>query len=258
MERGDVHIDWIISMSIFLLFTFLLFLFFRPLDIAPRDKHVLLDHLIERFEHNFTWEVKKIPLFVRACEYFINNEGVPTDMTIDFLLNDWIIGNVSYKKGNVFYSWTNFEDIICPTTGEDLVNKHFNIPSSGSEAVFYYTYYHNSQFPPKPIVSAQCSSSIPDHCDFSFGSTETFFGIREGAALEELRNQNNYFHVNNIKENWNFPNSNEFWIISQDISLDYKTTSPYPNTNIVVREVKTFVIDEKGERRPAFIIFKVW
>jgi len=279
MMRGDVHVDWIISMGIFLIATISLFIFLSPADVPEVDKSVLLDNLIEKFESSFTWEVKTTPLFVKVCEGYVDDTGdspVDVDVTIDVALeNGWEIGNVTYDDGVVFYSWEDWDDgidIFCPLSmPQNLQNQEFVITSL---VEFNFIYYNDEQGPLKPGLTADCMGASLDHCEFQLGGVETFEGINDGSgAWTDFNNQANDFELVLIKANWGFPESNDFWILAcnpdevcnvfgngdaNDYFVNYKTANIYQQADVKVKEIKTFIIDKTGERTQVSIIFRVW
>ncbi len=288
-RRGDVHVDWIISMGIFLISTIALFLFFRPTDVPPVSGEVLLDTINYHFNDNFTWVVKTTPVFVSACRGY-TADGVDETMTITIDTgNDWEVGYVDYyreedpanpEEGH----WPSFGNIECPGV-EDIVQKQFHIVND-PPAEFIFTTYPTIFPPSKAVLSVSCSpDSVPnelleDYCDFSVGSVENFEGINtESDAFVDFKNykqlgEDHYFSLNQIKENWDFPERNEFWILACNSGvacdlfgedpddntylINYKTGSPHPQADVLTREVKTFIIGSDGVKMPVSIYFRVW
>mgnify|MGYP001603208996 CR=1 FL=1 len=66
-KRGGVHVDWILSMGLFLVSTILLFAFLKPGIVPLTEEKILLDVLINNFNNNFLWSLKTTPYFVELC-----------------------------------------------------------------------------------------------------------------------------------------------------------------------------------------------
>ncbi|MEK6904300.1 MAG: hypothetical protein AABW87_01780, partial [Nanoarchaeota archaeon] len=86
-KKGDVHVDWAISMGIFLISVIALFVIFKP-GIKPIYKEtVLLDIVEDEFRKNVTWTVKKLPVFIENLGYIANNNP---GIHIEFEDGKWI------------------------------------------------------------------------------------------------------------------------------------------------------------------------
>ena len=62
MNKKGTHVDWVISMGIFIVYVFALFILLRP-GIKPVHRPVtLLNVLEEGFREEVMWTVKVVPL----------------------------------------------------------------------------------------------------------------------------------------------------------------------------------------------------
>jgi len=66
-KRGGVHVDWILSMGLFLVSTILLFAFLKPGVVPLTEEKILLDVLVHNFNNNFLWNIKTTPYFIETC-----------------------------------------------------------------------------------------------------------------------------------------------------------------------------------------------
>lgn len=267
-RRGDIHVDWVLSMGIFLVAVVLIFIFFIPRESQEVDKSFLLDRLIENFNKNFTWEVKTSPLFVKNCKADVDGGGETVFSSITFNLeNMWEIRSVIYNdvESNVDVDVVGASaGINCNKLSEpdDAANNEFFIEANDG-AVFSIVYKNDFLNPGRPKLVATCNPALGDdlNCARSLGGAENFVGINEG-RLGDFTPQSSepYFHIDNIKANWKYPDSSDFWIESDsaDLNIDYKTGVIYPQSNVVVREIKTFAVDENGNKKAVSIIFRVW
>jgi len=67
MKKGANHLDWAISMGIFLLAVLSIFAFLKPFSINLYTGEELADIMQENFEDATFWTVKRLPLFVNSC-----------------------------------------------------------------------------------------------------------------------------------------------------------------------------------------------
>ena len=276
-KKGDVHVDWIISMGIFIISTILLFVFLKPGAVPPEDKTPILNHLINKFEANFTWEVKKIPLFVDEChKYPSGNPPTDTGVKLDFTIEgeDWDISRVVYSSDiDTDEIWdSNFPiPIDCSVGVMGGCGDEENIPDNcfyiqgGDDAVFYFTFLSQSPESEKPVVEAECDGNPPiGACNFRLGGIETIGGFNKDWLIDTIGpvylgyGKDNFYNINNIKDNWGIPNSTEFWINSSELNLNYRTASPYQQADIKVKQIKTFTLDKKGVKTPVTINIRVW
>src|SRR3989344_8016480 len=67
MKRGFSHLDWVISMGIFLVAILSIFVYIRPFSTNIYGAEDLVDLVKEKFNEEAYWTIKKLPLFVESC-----------------------------------------------------------------------------------------------------------------------------------------------------------------------------------------------
>lgn len=67
-KKGATHVDWIMSLGIFLVSIGLLFTFLKPGTLPETPRIDILDNLIQEFSEEFGWEVRVMPLFIDECK----------------------------------------------------------------------------------------------------------------------------------------------------------------------------------------------
>ncbi len=271
MDKGDIHVDWILSMGMFLIATIALFIFFRPGALPPQDKTLILNHLITKFNENFTWEVKTMPIFVKKC---IGGTINPTESEIEINYlpaPNWILSYIKYTENNALLKeWETSRPggrffIKCFAI-EYLDSFHFSI-TEGDNAIFYLTFVNDIITSERLEISTTCTPAEgnANYCIYKLGSFQDFEGVNERFISEEANiddpdpnNYDNYFNLNNIKNNWQIPNNIEFSITSQDLNLNYRTANPPQQADIFSREIKTFTVNKRNNIKQVSILFKVW
>lgn len=78
MKKGVSHVDWVISMGIFIVYIMALFIFLRPGISVEHKPQALLDLIEQRVKDEIVVVVKETPLYVSKCLYEappINKKG---------------------------------------------------------------------------------------------------------------------------------------------------------------------------------------
>ncbi|MBS3142543.1 hypothetical protein J4464_04110 [Candidatus Woesearchaeota archaeon] len=65
-KRGLTHVDWVISLALFLIFLAWFFVFLRPTGIAPEDPSTLMNRIILDLHDELSVEVPLYPLFLES------------------------------------------------------------------------------------------------------------------------------------------------------------------------------------------------
>jgi len=143
MKRGATHLDWAISMGIFLVALISIFIYLRPLSQADYSGGDLVDIVKEKFSEDAYWVVKELPLFVEpGC----------------------VLGGEEFSVDLVFQNgWRDVENKGSITVREIADN---------------YTYLHNLDSSQKFDVTLVVN---PIHCEekVSLGVVENTVGISD-------------------------------------------------------------------------------
>ena len=96
MKKGSSHVDWAISLALFLLYLAWFFILIRPAYIG-QGEDVSLSSIENRFLDQTSWTVQKIPLFVSS-----NNDdpAAPVMVTLPF---SWNESNVTMDEAFSIY-----------------------------------------------------------------------------------------------------------------------------------------------------------
>lgn len=260
-KKGDVHVDWIISAGIFILAVVAIFVFFRPLDVKEVDKTVLLKTVIDGFNRDFKWEVKTTPLFVKTCQQYANPTPPPAVLDASIVIsleNEWQISKL-------FYRGTDEQVEVSGAPGTincDQANEASEIRAGNSfyiedddQAVFLITYKNVNLNLGRANARASCNPNDSINCEITLGRTDSFSGVNENLVSQLGTGA---YDETSLRSSWNFPDKNDFWIESDDLTINFKTAEPYEQADIVVKVEKTFKVDGTGTRIPTDIIFRVW
>lgn len=73
MKRGFSHLDWVLSMGIFLVAILSIFIYIKPFSTNLYGDRDLVDIVKEKFNEEAYWTIKKLPLFVESCSLGVFN-----------------------------------------------------------------------------------------------------------------------------------------------------------------------------------------
>jgi len=226
-KKGALHVDWVISMGIFLIYIFALFIFLRPTLTPITPQETISDTIIKELNQEATFTIKRIPLFLKTT-----TQG--TNVTFPF----------NYPGGY------NLIDENNSPIGFTIVDSKI-VFDAQSKNKFWIL---NSA----ETISSESSTCTDcpglDESQYSYGATEKITGLSKQklTALQE----------ENLKEVWNIPEQNEFSILIKneaDNYLNYESRPKEQEFRIFVREYKDHIIDPNtGLRKEVIINVGVW
>jgi hypothetical protein len=238
------HIDWMISIGIFLIYLLSIFVFVKPGIKETHQPETLLKLLEEKFNEETNWIVKKVPLYLKTCGSL--DEGIR--MSFPFLSwnRDWILIKDSNEPPNIpDYTITEYELYLKKTTENYLI-----------------CYTPDEIQGHDPLTCDE--TSYCTNCDGTaqYGVAETLEGLSE-TRLDELKDKD-YENAagTGIKQEWNFPDVKEFIItIYQDGNelgeIGYERDPPI-NIPIYIRQYKTWLLKKDCTREQITINIKIW
>lgn len=277
MKRGGIHVDWIMSMGLFVISTFLLLIFFKP-DVQPTlDTAVVLDNLVEKFNEDFTWEIRKSPVFIDTCTNNGNDGGGSEQASlIEFDLDArWVFTNAFFSSigsmgsGSINIDNDNVQCFSAIYGGLGLGNG--NIHASNTDKAKIELIYTPEEGAFAPNFNANCNPeediNMNTVCKIKVGSEERIKGYSDN--VNDFDNLIWTEDAETIKSRWGFPPKSEFWVLGGDITtctindvngceIDYRTANPYQQATVVSREVRGNILNNIGSLEPIVIFFRVW
>lgn len=259
-KKGLAYVDWIISLSLFLVTVLMIFAFIRP-GVTPTFESRDLINIVEKnFLEENSWQIVNIPVAVQN----ITNSSY--SIVLDHTKNsEWeFIGYTSTQDINSLHiSITNTSSQISITCVSGFYDCKTEINSGPSTPGIYLTSIEKDFVGPDKRFEMEdkCSSTeMPSPCNYVLGSKELFTGLSE-QRIDLLAYGSVTYQKK--KDDWNFPESRDF-----SIYIDYmngtliKTTSPEfepsDQTNVFVKVISMSILKKNGERIPARVNIRVW
>jgi hypothetical protein len=245
MKKGDLHVDWVFSMGLFIVYLIILFLLIKP-GIKPIYKSENLVYIVENnfkdtndFSTGAYWVIKKTPVLVYNC-----SRDEPQKLKKD---------EYPSVKVSLSGSW-EFND-----STKNIIREYIMLPScmSGSGVCdkFWLTFY-----PTKFSLEKYTLTLTLQNCYANFGATETSIGISENRFNELIKN--------NLKINWSYPLNKEFRIYKlntndmnynlKNFNPDYSTGQQDEGSNIFIKRWRDFVLDKNSILKPVIIHLEIW
>ncbi len=285
MKKGASHVDWAISIGIFLIYVLGLIVFLRP-GIQPLLNEDVLIKIVQNNFNNETYlTVGMAPLLINLTNAPTGRYSVQINKGFPY---DWTKENVSILDQYGSHLPTYIRQSTCDINGCDLI---FDA-NVERYTINKFTILHSSAFYPNASASSLNGSLIvienydpvlqKGNFTYSIGVNEDIKGVYLPYLDNFLKSYTNTSSYPNLKKKWKFPDTREFafylcnnknaWnycyanptngpydgaTLNFDSSL-YNITAPSKDTNIFVKEYKDWIINRKGERIIVRILIQVW
>jgi len=284
MKKGTIHLDWIISIGIFLIYILFFFVFISPFYKSPTQEGVImLDILEDNLREEVYWNITRVPVFIdckNKCQGGSAPDGIE-DICLPSFPFEWSWDKIMLVNDTADPVNINFEidencgdNGLAASSGNYITDLTFNYDLINDMQVFWIIYNEEASYPNVPWV---CNYQGEDDCIFLeykdngakdyvyyYGLAEEIFGIGEHklAGLD----------YEGIKEKWRFPEGADFGMkviyledntpifklnIEESAEEDYKYKA-YEQANIYVREWTDYILNEKGTKDAVKINIAVW
>lgn len=240
------HLDWIIGISLFMLYLVFLIVTLKP-GIQPLHKgDTLLSIIQDRFITNVTWNVTRIPLSVTShCG--VTSKGF---IKIQFPFSGWINSKtkmvddsgIPLSQFDISPSGLMFTNIFIeplPSTKKFYLSNSIELNGNGNS-----------------ITSS--SLCLDTDLTYVYGIPELITGLSK-SKIDGLKDNANTDYEK-LKSNLNYPITNDFIITGkgEGINFEIKKVEPPQNVNVYVRQFPEFILDSTGERIPITLTISVW
>ncbi|MBT4577156.1 hypothetical protein HOM13_00385 [Candidatus Woesearchaeota archaeon] len=256
-KKGLAYVDWIISLSLFLVTVLMIFAFLRPGIVPSFESKDLINIVENNFLEENSWEMISIPIAIQNIE----NNSYSIDISHSGLSEWRFIGYRSNQDlGSLDISITNTSSlIIISCISGSNCNTNISAGSTSTSGI-YLVSIEKDWVSSNKIFEMEDTCSSTDMCTYSLGSKELFNGLSM-IRINHLINED--ITYSEKKEDWSFPDSRDF-----SIHLDYlngtlvKITSPEfepsDQSSVFVKEISMPILNEDGKRSPTKVNIRVW
>ena len=250
MKKGSSHIDWAISIGIFIVYLLLLFIFVRPGQVKEYQGDLLLSIVEKNFKNEFTgvyWSLLEIPIFVNTTYIDGTHDAFLID-SFPFSTNKFNDGNTIILDSNLASLPLNLEDT---TEDRELI---FNVTDFGNNKKLIYKVVHSKYIDIKPIDPTYTSVANVSNTTI-FGIGEILIGISENKFKELSKD------YNKLKADWRYPKLKDFSIRVSDnkeVLLSLNQVTPPEDVNIYVLQWSDFILYNDTTKKLVTVNVRAW
>lgn len=250
MNKKGSHVDWAISIGLFLVYIIGMFILLRP-GVTPAHKPAdLLQILEDKVREEIMWEVKEVPIVLTGICSAGYDECNPTQAVEHPMIVIDVEGNWSLSDKIEPDDKAKWKD----GTLTDLENSK-EIPKGS----YFMKLSPKSKDAGEPEISI--SYTRPCQCkeNTNLGASTFKIGIKSFTSLiSKFGDEESYKQV---KNQWGFPKENEFQILRNGDPLTefMEENAPYAQANVFSKQIKSWNLNSDGEfESPVEIVIRVW
>lgn len=239
MNKKGTHVDWVISMGIFIVYIISLFILLRPGVTASYRPTNLLDNLQDNFEEDTNWVVKYVPLFIRICKPGTVSSFIDFDNGLDW-------SSSLFKENGDPISSSKIECFDEATTySNEIINIYLRQDGTKYEPGIF------------PKIGFTCFPEEDEmHCEAELGMIENIKGINPDYLAEITK-----IVYDTLKSSWGVPPDKDFAIIKEDVnggrSMIIGAKAPV-QADVFVRRLDTQEVRGNGETNRVKIYLQIW
>ncbi|MBS3117774.1 hypothetical protein J4430_02750 [Candidatus Woesearchaeota archaeon] len=250
-KRGVSHIDWAISIGIFLVLVLSIVVFLRP-GVETFTSHQALVQTVEsNLRSEFSNELEKTPIFINSTE---QRAG---DYQITFTFDG---GGFPFEGENEEFVVVDSLSAVVPTQisgdGRDRTLRFDGFLDPRKTNVFYILHANDTTY-----LSSNLENTFVLFAGLNFSYDFGVTRIERGFDLSRLRTIEQDYDA--LKETWGIPSDREFLIqIAQtdtfrytfdDIIFRYARQDPTFQSDVFVKEFRDILLDPNGTRTPILV-----
>ncbi len=273
-KKGATHVDWIISISMFIIFVLFLFILIQPSFTPVYDLSELANSVDSYLKKAGEWNLDKTAIFLG------DSSGQPQGVI--YIKDQWPFDyDVSTPDKFAIFD-KNLNEI------NSRININGNLLTAdevwflGTPGNFYWLYYSfDASFSHTTFANNDYQyvydDLINNNIDYELGATESLIGFN----IDKLNDlaiicQNDY---ETAKDMFGLPETKEFAIYyvydqanaiydfemtegicnwDYDINNPYTNVAPYEQANIYVKEYLYWILEANGDTTPILINIRVW
>lgn len=250
-KKGAIHVDWAISMGMFLIYVILLFIIIKPGYYSENTPESLFNIVEEQFQNSAGTNIKEIQFIIEKCS---QTTVTLTDENNKYFFSKLMSGNdrVEIVNSQAVSISGNSLVISCDNQG-GLQN--FNTKQTFIAVAHPKDFISVKEFPKFQVV---CGVSQEQRCLSYMGVITEFLGLNK-EFLNNLKTQD----YGNLKLQWGYPLNKEFRIYTNNKEVEIKSNIlPNPENlegiDVYVKEYNGVFLDDKNNRETMKVHIDVW
>ncbi len=263
MKKGAAsHVDWAISIGLFVVYILLMIIFLRPGIQPVYSQSSLLSIVDKNLERDVSYNIERTALFIRPNkEYFptsfpntyqisiegtnlpshggqkknfllVSNDSTPLPFEIKLTGNDYLRFNYLFNSMSAIY-------VYLLNCSEIDYSKNYEISLSEDPNKLFYD----------PTIE-------PHNFTYEFGVTEMLTGF----SRDKLSRIKDY---SSLKKGWDFPVDRDFSVVITEINnnqrlLELNNIQLAPNINVFANSYRDWVLESNAVLVPVNVTVRVW
>lgn len=245
MKKGQSHVDFAVSVGIFLVYLLLLFIFIKPGYYPEYQGQGLLKIVELNMKSDFYWDISTVPMF-----FDTNKVGYLPPVVATFYINDFPF---NWDKRNIILKNYNGNEIpFQSVTTNNKIKISFE-DNTQPFTKYVYTFLYS--------LNITKDHENPGGGEIHNITNATVFGVSE--QLKGFNNNSLDYAVGNYnyyKDKWGYPNQKDFNIIiysGQEVLYSIGPAQA-PKTNIYVLRFSDVILYQNETAIPVEVSIKAW
>jgi hypothetical protein len=253
MKRGLLHIDWVISFGIFVVFLLLMFIWFGPALTEEYNNEYLKDIAEKGFKEAAFATVWEYPVFIEVDGAFPQGDGLGFGVNLPNELIGETIEKFSVVNGTFDSTLISRKKIS--SSGDMLYFARDDISNFDNYSIkIIYSESFNV-----PSAGVGTPAGHEDEYNATIGVKNTISGFSENKF-----NNLSSLNYEDFKIALKYPPSKDISVFIYDrpdfgtLLYNYSKIEPTNKDNVYVVKWTDYVVDEYGNHAPVIILIKTW
>jgi hypothetical protein len=258
------HVDWAISIGLFVVYVLLLFIFLRP-GIQPVYSQSNLVKILETsFNSDGKYTIEKTPIFIRPE----GNNFPSSPGEYQLFINKASLPFTNFEEKNFSLQSTNSIPLIfeIKLKGSNQDTFRFNSTFQGNTNPYVFNLLYSTEY--RYSNPSLVSDSNPLMYDVSNPSKPVInftyeFGVKEfveGFSKDKIATMPEY---SLLKQNWKFPVDRDFSVIIADarnniVIREINNVNLPTNVNVFANTYMDWMLESNLSMYPVRVTIKVW
>jgi hypothetical protein len=252
MKRGLLHIDWVISFGIFVVFLLLMFIWFGPALTQDYDNAYLKSLAEQGFKEAAFSEVDEYPVFLEVAPSFPNGNGLgfgvklPNHLTSEPIRKFSVVNGTRYRATLISAKKISGDKLYF---GRDAIT---DVNNYSIRIIYSEAFNVSSVNVANPVGHENKYNATLGVKNGIKGFSEEKFNNLSSLSYSEFKNALKYPLSKDISVHiYEKPNL-------QTLLYNYTKIEPTSKDNVYVVKWTDYIVDEFGSYEPVIILIRTW